>query len=51
MSYVPIGVSDDVAYRLKALDKRQIRWPVLHLLVAISATVITYISVTRASAK
>lgn len=51
MSYVPIGVSDEVGRRLQALDKREIRWPALHLLIAVAATAITYKTVTRTSTK
>ena len=49
--WVPIGMPDDVAYRLKALDKQRVRWPVLHLLIALGIVAVTYISVTHASGK
>lgn len=39
--YVPIGMPDDVAYRLHALDKRRLRWPALHLFAAVAAFGVT----------
>ena len=46
----PIGMPPSVEYRLKALDKQQLRWPALHLLVAVSLAAVTYIVVTRSTA-
>lgn len=47
----PIGMPRDVEYRLKALDKRQLRWPALDLFVAVAIALATYIVVTYTAAK
>lgn len=49
--YVPYGMPDSVAYRLKALDKRSVRWPAFDLFVACALVALTYIVVTSSVAK
>lgn len=51
MTHTPIGMPDDVAYRLKALNKKSLRWAGLDLFIAGTSLFFLYITLVRPAAK